>query len=381
MISYIPDKELGVGQHYIKISVCDIDNNSYEFQWCFSVESKDTDYKFYYGISHSHTSYSDGKGTPTDAYEHARNNKLDFLIVTDHLNGLICPKCNTPKAIIYKGERKSRWEAINLEANKINKQYDDFLAMVGFEVKTELWHHMNIINNKNIITIKRIEKINDLYEWICTQGNIILCANHPNDSIENVEYLNEFDKFVNLIEVGNGVPPHGYHRMEEYYFKALDNGWHIGATNGQDNHRDNWGDFDNVMVVITDKLDVDSIINAMNFRRTYSSETKTLKLTVKANNHWMGSVIELNKGDEMELQIVAEDESSPIDKIQIISNGGRILEEKNFEISNKVEWRLPLIVNDDAWYVVRIIHRNGRQGISSPIFAQVKNIIKYIKNK
>jgi hypothetical protein len=27
--------------------------------------------------------------------------------------------------------------------------------------------------------------------------------------------------------------------MEEYYYKALDNGWHVGAVNAQDNHGTN----------------------------------------------------------------------------------------------------------------------------------------------
>ena len=39
----------------------------------------------YFGNLHSHTSYSDGSGTPDDAYRHARNTAgLDFLAVTEH---------------------------------------------------------------------------------------------------------------------------------------------------------------------------------------------------------------------------------------------------------------------------------------------------------
>ena len=42
-------------------------------------------YHFYIGSLHSHTSYSDGVGTPADAFEHARDQAhVDFLAVTDH---------------------------------------------------------------------------------------------------------------------------------------------------------------------------------------------------------------------------------------------------------------------------------------------------------
>src|SRR5262245_14254422 len=39
----------------------------------------------YFGNLHSHTSYSDGSGTPEDAYRHARfEAHLDFLAITEH---------------------------------------------------------------------------------------------------------------------------------------------------------------------------------------------------------------------------------------------------------------------------------------------------------
>src|SRR5215470_17383292 len=39
----------------------------------------------FFGNLHSHTSYSDGSGTPAEAYNHARNvAHLDFLVITDH---------------------------------------------------------------------------------------------------------------------------------------------------------------------------------------------------------------------------------------------------------------------------------------------------------
>jgi len=51
--------------------------------------TRDTVYHFFVGNLHSHTSYSDGVGTPAQAYAHARDTAgIDFLAVTDHHNML-----------------------------------------------------------------------------------------------------------------------------------------------------------------------------------------------------------------------------------------------------------------------------------------------------
>lgn len=41
--------------------------------------------RVFFGNLHAHTKYSDGSGTPADAFAQARNQgKLDFLAVTEH---------------------------------------------------------------------------------------------------------------------------------------------------------------------------------------------------------------------------------------------------------------------------------------------------------
>lgn len=363
-ISCIPTENLSYGKHYIKISVHDLNANVYEFQWYFIVENQYTNYNFYYGVPHCHTAYSDGKGTPTQAYTQAKNSKLDFLIVTDHSGSLIRSEVTN---------QIPSWDMTKAEVETINNKYNDFLALIGFEISTKLWGHVNIINCKNLIDKKTRKNPQKLYDWLCNEDrdNLILSINHPNRLSYFLSYISEFDKFINLIEVGNGSPPRQYTRSEEYYFKALDNGWHVGAVNGQDNHTNNWGEPDNLTVIIAENLDITSFISALKLRRVYSTETRTLKLTVKANNHWMGSVLDLKKSDKFNLQIIAEDQSTPIIKIQLISNGGNVIKEKSFLNSNTVKWEPALTINTDySWYVVKVIHEDSSLGISSPIFVQ-----------
>ena len=48
-------------------------------------QARSAEWKPYFGNLHSHTSYSDGSGTPDDAYRHAREvARLDFLAITEH---------------------------------------------------------------------------------------------------------------------------------------------------------------------------------------------------------------------------------------------------------------------------------------------------------
>lgn len=328
---------------------------------------KDEEYNIYYGVPHSHTSYSDGKGTPTDAYEHARNEKLDFLIITDHVGKLIGNNYNYDNSILFYG-KKPKWEMSKLEADRINAKYKDFVALVGFELSTKFSGHINVLNSKDIVN-KRKFKIKDLYEWLHTRENIIISINHPYRTSANLPYSKTLDETINLIEVGHRGKHWQYVRCEEYYYKALDEGWHIGAINSQDNHNDNWGDEDNLTGVITDELSEKGIISAIRMRRVFSTESRTLRLILKGNGQWMGSMVNLKKDEKLDMEIKAEDKFNPIYKVQIISNGGKVIKEYLTKDPTSVEYNISLTPEDkNTWYLVKVIHTNNKVGISSPIF-------------
>lgn len=369
-MSYISLLELSYGEHHVKVLLWDIDDTFYEYDWCFFIENPNTQYNFYYGVPHAHTSYSDGIGTPTEAYEYARNNDLNFLIITDHLGRLIKSELFDDKKSLYEGKLYSNWEMLNIEADKINKKYSDFLALTGFEAKIKDYGDMNVISNINIPDKRRMT-LKELYDWLCTDNAVIVSINHPRRNNETIPYSNKMNNFIKLMEVGNGSPPHKYRRSLDCYFDALANGWYIGAINGQDNHIANWGTPNNLTVVIADSLNVYSILNALKRRRVYSTESRTLKLTVSANNHCMGSILDLGKNDLLNLRIIAEDEVNSISKIEIISNSEDHPKEKLFENSYKAEWNLSLSVSTkSSWYVVKVIHTNKLIGLSSPIFTR-----------
>lgn len=369
-ISCFPKESLNTGTHIVKLIIKDKEGIPQEFSWSFFVEDELEEYNFYYGIPHAHTSYSDGEGTPSEAYEKAKANGLNFLIITDHQSKLARGKYNYDGSILITGAPHPKWEMLKLEACAINKKYSDFSALYGFELSTKFWGHINIINSKTIIE-KKPESLNSLYKWLTTEDGILLSINHPHRSPKTLPFTNNFDNFVNLYEVGNGSTTRVYTRTEENYYNALDNGWHIAAINGQDNHSSDWGDSTNVTAVIAKNLSVNSILNAIKLRRIYSTESRSLKLVVKGNNHWMGSVLTMSKGGKLNLHIKAEDTNSPIEKIQVITNGGKVLRERLAQNRSLVHWDLSITEdNDYSWYVVKVIHADGKLGISSALFIQ-----------
>ncbi|MEW6623797.1 MAG: S-layer homology domain-containing protein [Bacillota bacterium] len=392
IITYQITEDLDYGEHDVAIVVPDVEERVKIFNWFFRVEKENPTYNFYYGIPHSHTGYSDGAGTPTAAFNHAKNNKLDFLFITDHSNWLDGVEEGGGYGFEYEAaaneyvekfnpftDEPSEWMKTRLEAEAFNREnLGTFLGVRGFEMTSSTWGHMNTTNSDTYVEAKKqIVSISQYYDWIVDVSsrpgaNVYNAFNHPNwpdDSFNNLAYVPKLDRYINGIEVANGAPPYSYSRAEGHYWRSLDNGWRLGALNAQDNHAKNWGDPDTLTVVLAEALDVDSLINAMNARRSYSTETRTLQLTFKGNGYWMGSVLDVEIGEKINLEILAEDSKVPIEKLQLITNGGYILEEKVVGGANSAAWNLAVEATGGAqWFVVKVIHSNGAWGHSSPIF-------------
>lgn len=369
-IVYIPLAPLSLGNHIAKLLIDDCQNNHHEFYWSFIIEEEFDNFNFYYGIPHSHTSYSDGLGTPTEAYEKARDNGLNFLIVTDHQGKLINGSINYDNTIKFFGQNSPKWELLKLEAGYINKKYNDFLALYGYELNTKFWGHINIINSSSLIKKKPVS-IEELYTWLNMEKNILISINHPYRSPKTKPFTHNLDNFVNLYEVGNGSTTRVYTRAETLYYNALDDGWHIAAINGQDNHIDDWGVSSNATAVIAKELSANSIIEAIKLRRVYSTESRSLKLIVRGNNRWMGSILNLKKGSLLEIYVHCEDNINPIEKLEIITSKGKVLCEKSFNALSSCTWEYIVPIKDDyCWYVIKVTHSNGQMGISSAIFIE-----------
>jgi hypothetical protein len=318
-------------------------------------------YNFYFGIPHCHTSYSTGKGEPNEAFKYAKDKGLDFLIVTDHNSQL-------SGTTSYKKDTITKWEALKKAVSKFNKKHRSFCAMAGFEERISSIGEINIINSSELQK-GSIRKYRKLYDFMSGERNCSVSINHPGSSILKLPYNEELNGYISCIEVGNGSPPFKYKRYDRTYLSLLDKGWKLGAINGQDNHQANWGERDNLTAVLAEKRNSKSIIEAFKRRRTYSTESRTLRLSLSINNVLMGGEVKSSSfEDVLSVHIFAEDKFSKINKIQLLTNGANVLwEEEALSDVNTISFQIKAL-KEQTWYLIRVFQEGERLAISSPVF-------------
>lgn len=316
--------------------------------------------KFYYGIPHSHCNFSTGSGSPIDAFDYSRHSGLDFLILTDHNNYLI-------NNIQIKGTEISRWEAAQNLALRYNKKHENFLAVIGFESKTEPFGDINIINS-NIFFTGTVKNFQLLILWMLNNPNAFISINHPHKIIKQLEHNPLLNKIITSIEVGNGSAPNKYTRYEKYYYYLLDLGWKLGAINGQDNHKMNFGDTENLTCVIAPQLNILTLVEAFRNRHTYSTESRSLIMYFTINDNFMGDTIALDN-NILQFTIFAQDPINKILEIDIISASGTVIKKISDLGLHKIKYLYnhePLY--NERWYIIKITLENDKIAISSPIF-------------
>lgn len=309
---------------------------------------------FFYGIPHCHTNISTGKATVNECIDLAIKNNLDFIIITDHNS--------------YLQSAVSKWSNLLKTINKSNKKASNFIAIHGFEVHSK-WGHFNIINSPNYF-LGTISNIYSLLLWCLKDENTVISLNHPNSEALSIPYSSVANSCITNLEVGNGIFDKKYTKHDKTYYEMLDLGWQLSAINGQDNHKLNIGREENVTCIISNSFSTESIIEAFKKHRTFSTESKSLKLYFTINDTFMGSTLNLTKNNDiLSFYIYAYDSLRKISKIQIISSKAKIVKEINnldlhtirfmHEKNNDI---------DEKWYIVKVIFVDKREGISSPIF-------------
>ena len=323
-------------------------------------KSKSKPLKYFYGIPHAHTIYSTGRGNPFDAYEYAKKKGLDFLAITDHNSYLT-------KEISINHKTVSKWAASNYLLDKFKKKTESFLPLLGFETKSYPYGDFNIINSNTFFT-GVLKDLRLLVLWMINNPNSIITINHPHKNILALEYNELLNKLITSIEVGNGSFPHKYMRHDKYYYNLLDKGWKLGAINGQDNHRINFGDSENLTVALSTELNNKQIIEAFRKRNTYSTESRTLKFYFTANDKLMGSEIQPRDG-RIKFNIIVDDVLKRITDIEIVTNNNVVIKRINNINLNSIKYIYEHEISPkETWYVVRIYQEGKRLAISSPVF-------------
>lgn len=303
----------------------------------------------YYGNLHSHTDYTGGVADPITAYNYARNiAQIDILAVTDHNEGL----------------NDEEWDSTLVMANRANLT-GGFVALAGYEWTSPGYNHVNVFNTINRVSRFNITDWNMFVQEVIGFGTAFCQFNHPgfigSNNWNNFTYLNpETDSVFRLIEVRNFDD-------DQYYIMALDNGWHVSATNNQDNHNADWGNANNSRTGIwAEYLTPESIIEAMHARRTFSTMDKNASSWIDVNGSNMGAVI--NSGTDLNVHIKLSDtDLEEWKNIQFIGEGGTVL----FSINNhssEIDTFVQLSEQTSKYLFLRAVQTDNDYIWSAPAF-------------
>jgi hypothetical protein len=294
----------------------------------------------YFGNLHSHTSYSDGAGTPEEAFLWARDAGLDFYAITDHA------EMTSDK----------EWKDIGERADQFYEP-GSFVTIRGFEWSQPMLGHMNVWGTDDYTGAVRTPTLEGMYDWI-DEHNALAEFNHPGkeegpfvEDFNDMEFYNTAADNMVGIERGSKNTIDKYY---EYYPKALQNGWTLGPANNWDNHELNTT-YPHRTAIIASELTREGLHEALAQKRFYSTDDSNLRVMFRCNGEWMGSVV---YADQLSFEVLVEDDE-PIERLEILNERGEVVLSTETD-GNNVEWRPQLEAENGAYFLrVSEIDTNG----------------------
>ncbi len=263
---------------------------------------------FYFGNLHSHTSFSDGAGTPDQAFEWARNTAgYDFYAITDHAEQISSSEWNTTGG--------------SADAKNVDGQ---FVAIRGFEWSNPQFGHINVYNTSGYTGAVDTYDPDDFYAWIDNNDGLAQ-FNHPGrepKAFQDLAYKSSVSDNFFAIETGNKGAGNNDGEYLPYLTTALKNGWRIAPANNQDNH--SLSTNSHRSVIIAPALTRGVLLEALRERRLYSSDDPDMELSFKSGDFWMGSNIVSSAGEYVFDVMVVDNE--PIEKIEFLNKDGDVLD-------------------------------------------------------
>jgi len=326
--------------------------------WLGAASFNAAELNVYFGNLHSHTSYSDGSGTPREAFKHARDKgKLDFLAVTEH-NHLSAMNPKDPKTAtgiasdhsLYNG---SASKSLASAAKSFTKA-GSFVALMGQEYSTiKKGNHANVFEIQDVIDEAEVPSthFDKLLEWLDqrkdSQGAVpILQFNHPDEDSKFADldygakefgsqqhWVEAMSKYVRTIEMlcgpalkqGTGLDPK---KEERFYWHYLNLGFRLAPTGDQDNHFRTWGTITDARTgIIAEKLTKADLLDAIRNRHVYATTDKNLRVIIKVNNHLCGDTNVAapgNPGGPLSITFSVTDDDEPLAEYEIEALAGKI---------------------------------------------------------
>ncbi len=255
---------------------------------------------------HNHTTLSDGKGDPADAFASMRAAGLDVAAITDHSRwatvaaGLVHMPGNS-------GIDRFGWEAAGRFADAADDP-GEFVAMRGFEWSSALFGHANVWRSARFTDPLRsgLVAMAPFWRWLERHGEDGLAGfNHAGSA------LLRFGRFrhrpavaerVVSFEIFNKTNEHlllGTERgRPSALVQCLDAGWRVGLLGVTDEHGGDWGHPEGKgrAGLYVHELSRAGVYEALAARRFFASRVKGLRLDAALDGVRMGGTVPARGG-------------------------------------------------------------------------------------
>ena len=301
------------------------------------------------------------QGPPSEHFALARANGYDFYTTADH---------SQEAGLQAAGADNAGWAAAKQAAADATDR--DFVALAGFEFSENNGPggtgHINVINSAGILNA--LAPGNDLphfYNWLKTaasnaSGPVAVSFNHP-----DAHQYNDWDyrdpqvtDIITMLEVINSNNKIHY----EAFLNALDKGWKVSPVCGNDNHGlGGITKHTSRTFVLAKAKDTASILEAMKSRRTYASLDRNLQCRYTVNGMIMGSTLDRPSSLRFNISVNDPDTENPKDKItkiDIVTNGGRVVETYSVPMADySVRWSPVINDTNASYFFVRVWNSGG----------------------
>jgi hypothetical protein len=324
----------------------------------------------FYGDLHNHTGYSDGTGRPEEALRQMRERGLHFAAITDHGEYFDRePALHTAQ----------QWAAVAEQTVACSSA--DFVAIRGFEWSSPRQGHSNVWWSSEYTGSLRTgdESMKEYYQWlgaakpVAGVQEVLAGFNHPGREprgFDGYRYVPELDHRMVTVECFNREADYG-----EAYFRALDQGWHVGAIGVSDHHGTEWGSARWPRAgLFAPALTTATIQEALCARHVFATRSATLALVLTGNAALMGARLSLGSREALTIGVWCNDPaaSGAWTRLELWTNGGTLVGSSETRGLQQVMWRLPLTPQgaQERWFVVRVRHNGTTLAYSSPIWAR-----------
>jgi len=283
----------------------------------------------FWGDIQNHTSYSDGKRLPADAYRSARIDDQEWNAYSQQFEAYYVP--------------------------------EHFVTLKGYEY-TGSNGHLDVYNTDEFI--RSPASLSEFYAWAAAQPETTLIQfNHPNcrgwPNFNNFAYNAAAAPHIQLVELCDWPQ----------YLLALEQGWQVAPANNADHHGKDWGTIGVRTGVVASALTREAILEALQSRRTFAVLGYRTVLLMKANGQWMGSIVNSNN---LSFNIWADSRSSArIQRLELWGGNGR----SSSRIITTAEpgtttynWTMNISPATERFYFVRAILDDDGQAWTAPIW-------------